>query len=89
MAESDWNRWPNPRWNGWPNGLEYAWGAVDGIKDPGQCKITFPNLDREAWDFEIPAWCAQPLIQEENPTCRNFTSPKSTTAFPASRWSGL
>jgi type VI secretion system secreted protein VgrG len=30
---------------------EKGWARVDGIKDPGQCKITFPNLDREAWDF--------------------------------------
>ncbi|NTV37814.1 MAG: hypothetical protein HGA82_01245, partial [Anaerolineales bacterium] len=30
---------------------EKGWARVDGIKDPGQCKITFPNLDKEAWDF--------------------------------------
>jgi hypothetical protein len=30
---------------------EKGWARVDGIKDAGQCKITFPNLDKEAWDF--------------------------------------
>ncbi|MBK8184486.1 MAG: type VI secretion system tip protein VgrG [Candidatus Competibacteraceae bacterium] len=30
---------------------EKGWARVDGIKDPGQCQITFPDLDREAWDF--------------------------------------
>lgn len=30
---------------------ENGWARVDGIKDPGQCKISFPNLDQQAWEF--------------------------------------
>jgi type VI secretion system secreted protein VgrG len=28
---------------------EKGWARVDNI-DPGTCKVTFPNLDKEAWE---------------------------------------
>jgi type VI secretion system secreted protein VgrG len=29
---------------------EKGFARIDGI-DPGSCEITFPRLDKEAWDF--------------------------------------
>lgn len=27
-----------------------GWARVNLVQDPGNCKITFPNLDKEAWE---------------------------------------
>jgi hypothetical protein len=28
---------------------ESGWARIDGIENPGECQISFPRLDRDAW----------------------------------------